>query len=152
MPLPVRVLLVLIHLPTNLSTRALARSSTLANRPSTGSPSGSRCCPLLADAQAQSPSWVLTIDGTRVPVHDQSITAPSKNYRRGINTQIVIASGERRVIVVGPCWPGNRNDVALARHPSRTTHRAAHHSRRRRLPEHPTINHSPNNYGSTLRV
>ncbi|WP_179295719.1 transposase family protein [Mycobacterium avium] len=58
--------------------------------------------------------WI--IDGTLIPVHDQSITAISKNYRRSVNTQIIICSHRRRVIVVGQCWPGNRNDVIVARH------------------------------------
>ena len=50
------------------------------------------------------------------PVHDQSITAPAKNYRRSINTQIIICAHARRVVTVGRCWPGNRNDVVVARH------------------------------------
>jgi hypothetical protein len=49
-------------------------------------------------------------------VHDQAITSPSKNYRRSINAQIIICSHRRRVITVGHCWPGNRNDVVVARH------------------------------------
>jgi hypothetical protein len=58
--------------------------------------------------------WI--IDGTLIPVHDQSITAISKNYRRSVNTQIVIGAQRRTVIAVGRCWPGNRNDVVVARH------------------------------------
>ncbi len=49
-------------------------------------------------------------------MHDQSITAISKNYRRSVNTQIVIEAHHRTVIAVGCCWPGNRNDVIVARH------------------------------------
>jgi len=49
-------------------------------------------------------------------VHDQSITAISKNYRRTVNSQIIICAHRRRVIVAGQCWPGNRNDVIVARH------------------------------------
>jgi hypothetical protein len=49
-------------------------------------------------------------------VHDQSITAISKNYRRSVNTQIIICAQRRRVVVAGHCWPGNRNDVVVARH------------------------------------
>lgn len=49
-------------------------------------------------------------------MHDQSISAPAKNYRRSINTQIIISSQTRRVVAVGRCWPGNRNDVEVARH------------------------------------
>jgi hypothetical protein len=57
--------------------------------------------------------WI--IDGTLIPVHDQPITAISKNYRRSINTQIIICAHRRRVITTGQCWPGNRNDVVVAR-------------------------------------
>lgn len=57
--------------------------------------------------------WI--IGATLIPVHDQSITAISKNYRRGVNTEILINANNRRVIAVGPCWPGNRNDVVVAR-------------------------------------
>ena len=59
--------------------------------------------------------WI--IDGTLIPVHDQSITAISKNSRRSVNTQIIIiCSYRRRVVVAGQCWPGNRDDVIVARH------------------------------------
>jgi hypothetical protein len=57
--------------------------------------------------------WI--IDATLIPVHDQSITAISKNYRHSVNTQIPINANNHRVIAVGPCWPGNRNDVVVAR-------------------------------------
>jgi hypothetical protein len=40
----------------------------------------------------------------------------SKNYRRSVNTQIVICAHRRRVVVAAQCWPGNRNDVVVARH------------------------------------
>jgi hypothetical protein len=49
-------------------------------------------------------------------VHDQTITAINKNYRRSVNTQIIICAHRRRVLVAGQCWPGNRNDVIVARH------------------------------------
>jgi hypothetical protein len=58
--------------------------------------------------------WI--IDGTLIPVHDQSITASSKNYRGSVNTQIIICAQRRRVVVAVRCWPGNRNDVIVARH------------------------------------
>jgi hypothetical protein len=58
--------------------------------------------------------WI--IDGTQIPVHDQSITAISKNYRRSVNAQIIICAHRRRVILTGRCWPGSRNDVTVARH------------------------------------
>jgi hypothetical protein len=59
-------------------------------------------------------SWI--IDGSRIPVHDQSITAISQNYRRSVKHPIIICSQRRRVAVVGRCWPDNRNDVIIARH------------------------------------
>ena len=48
-------------------------------------------------------------------MHDQSITATSKNYRRSVNAPIIICTHRRRVVVAGRCWPGNRNDVTVAR-------------------------------------
>jgi hypothetical protein len=32
------------------------------------------------------------------------------------NTQVIICAHRRRVLVAGRCWPGNRNDVIVARH------------------------------------
>lgn len=49
-------------------------------------------------------------------MHDQWITAISKNYRRSVNTQIVIGAQRSTVVAVGRCWPGKRNDVIVARH------------------------------------
>jgi hypothetical protein len=110
------VLLVLIHLRTNLTTRALAAlfhtSQSAVDRII------HHLVPVLARALRPAPDnsnhpWI--IDGTLIPVHDQSITAISKNYRRSINTQIIICARRRHVVVVGRCWPGNRNDVIVAR-------------------------------------
>jgi hypothetical protein len=75
--------------------------------------------PLLADTLRpdlgrHSGPWIT--DATLIGVHDQSITAPSKNYRRSINTQIIIRAHDRRVVVARRCRPGNRNDVVVARH------------------------------------
>ena len=117
MPLPVRLLLVLIHLRTNLTTRALA--ALFGTSQSTADRIIHHLVPVLADALRPAPDdsahpWI--IDGTLIPVHDQSITAISKNYRRSVNSQIIICAHRRRVIVAGQCWPGNRNDVVVARH------------------------------------
>lgn len=117
MPLPVRLLLVLIHLRTNLTTRALAALFTTSQ--SAVDRIIHHLVPVLAGALRPTGArddgpWI--IDGTLIPVHDQSITAISKNYRRGVNTQILINADNRRVIAVGRCWPGNRNDVVVARH------------------------------------
>jgi hypothetical protein len=108
---------VLIHLRTNLTTRALAAlfhtSQSAVDR------TIHHLVPVLAHALRPAPDtsnhpWI--IDGTLIPVHDQSITAISKNYRRSVNTQIIICAHRRRVVVAGRCWPGNRNDVIVARH------------------------------------
>jgi hypothetical protein len=110
------VLLVLIHLRTNLTTRALAAlfgaSQYAVDR------SVPHLVPLLArrlrpDADGPDEPWI--IDGTLIPVHDQTITAVSKNYRRSVNTQVPISAHSRSVVTVGRCWPGNRNDVVVAR-------------------------------------
>ena len=74
--------------------------------------------PLLAGALRPTPDTSEDpgiIDGTLIPVHDQSITAIRKNYRRSVNTQIIICAHARRVVAVGRCWPGNRNYVVVAR-------------------------------------
>ncbi|MHA7649646.1 transposase [Mycobacterium sp. ML4] len=118
MPLPIRLLLVLIHLRTNLTTRALAALFT------TSHPTVDRVLhhlvPILANTlehdTIKTPDGPWIIDATLIPVHDQSIAAISKNYRRSINTQILVDAHSRAVIAVGAAWPGNRNDVIAARH------------------------------------
>ena len=117
LPLPVRLLLVLTHLPTNLTTRALA--ALLATSQSTLDPIIGHLVPVLAnvlrlDANGAGQPWI--IDATPIPVHDQSITAITNNYPRSVNTQIVSGAQRRTLITVGRCWPGNRNDVIVARH------------------------------------
>lgn len=117
LPLPVRILLVQIHLRTNLTTRALA--ALFGTSQSTVDRIIHHLVPVLAAAlrpclDDHARSWI--IDGTLIPVHDQSITAISKNYRRSINTQIIIGADSRAVIVAGEAWSGNRNDVIVARH------------------------------------
>lgn len=116
LPLAVRVLLVLIHLRTNLTTRALA--ALFDTSQSTVDRIIHHLVPVLAQTLGPNPDatdgpWI--IDGTLIPVHDQSITAISKNYRRSVNTQVIICAHQRRVVAIGRCWPGNRNDVVVAR-------------------------------------
>jgi hypothetical protein len=113
----VRVLLVLIHLRTNLTTRALA--ALFHTSQSAVDPILHHLVPVLAQTLRPGPDatdgpWI--IDGTLIPMHDQSITAISKNYRRSINAQVIICADRRRIVAVGRCWPGNRNDVVVARH------------------------------------
>jgi hypothetical protein len=116
LPLAARVLLVLIHLRTNLTTRALAALFTTSQ--STVDRILHHLVPALGQTLRPTPDsshhpWI--IDGTLIPVHDQSITAISKNYRRSVNTQIIICAHRCRVVVAGRCRPGNRNDVIVAR-------------------------------------
>lgn len=110
------VLLVLTHLRTNLTTPALA--ALFHTSQSSVDPIIHHLVPVLAEVlrpvpDASTHPWI--IDGTLIPVHDQSITGISKNYRRSINTQVIICAHWRRVIIAGQCWPGNRNDVVVAR-------------------------------------
>jgi len=113
------VLLVLVTLRTNLTERALAAllgvSQPTAHRAITA------LLPQIAalfDNTIPDTREHLLLDGTLIPVHDQSITARSKNYRRSINTQIV-ATCRKRVVFAGEAWPGNRNDMMVAK---ATTH------------------------------
>jgi hypothetical protein len=106
-------------LRTNLTTRALAAlfntiQSTL-DRVLHLVPVRARA--LQPDPEGHTPACG-SIDATPIPVHDQSITALSKNYRR--STQIVVHADKRRVITAGTVWPGNRNDVVVA--PNTVTH------------------------------
>ncbi|MER7826231.1 transposase [Streptomyces sp. NPDC096097] len=57
--------------------------------------------------------WV--VDGTLIPVEDQSQTKCSKNYRRSVNVQFTFRVRDRRVIAVGDAWTGNRNDIFVFR-------------------------------------
>ena len=116
LPVSARLLLVLVHLRTSLTTRALAAlfntSQSAVDR------TLHHLVPVLASSLQPDPGqhdgpWI--IDGTLIPVHDQSINPPAKNYRRSINTQIIICCRHRCVVTVGQSWPGNRNDVVVAR-------------------------------------
>ncbi|MEV6155046.1 hypothetical protein AB0L53_32355 [Nonomuraea sp. NPDC052129] len=55
------------------------------------------------------------IDETLISVHDKTRTAKSKNYRRSVNTQIVVRARDRRIIATGTAWPGNSNDIVVFR-------------------------------------
>jgi hypothetical protein len=107
---------VLIHLPANLTTRALA--ALFGTSQATVDRVIHHLVPILACSRQPEPDhstrpWI--IDASLIPVHDQSITAISTNYRRSVNTQIIIFAHRRRVVAVSPCWPGNP-DVIVARH------------------------------------
>ena len=117
MPLPVPLLLVLIHLPTNLTTRALA--ALFHTSPSTLDRVIHHLLPAPADLSRPVPDdtnthpWI--IDATPIAAHDQSISATTKNYRRSITTHNIIRAHLRPVVVAGRCRPANRNDVIVAR-------------------------------------
>ncbi|MGW3563190.1 hypothetical protein ACWDSL_04685 [Streptomyces sp. NPDC000941] len=57
--------------------------------------------------------WV--VDGALIPMEGHAVTACSKNYRRSVSVQITIRAMDRRVIVVGDSWPGNRNGIVVFR-------------------------------------
>jgi hypothetical protein len=145
LPRSARVLLVLIHLRINLTTRALA--ILFATSQSAVGRIIDHLVPVLARTLQPDPDntnhpWI--IDGTLTPVHDQSITAIGKNYRRSVNAQIIICS-HGRLVVAGKCWPGNRNDVVVARATvAHLTHwRRAPHPRRRWLPRNRPHHRTP---------
>ncbi|MGH3562910.1 MAG: transposase [Mycobacterium sp.] len=56
----------------------------------------------------------LILDGTLIPAHDHAITKPSKNYRRSVNVQ-VLGTLDRRIVHVSKAWPGNRNNIVVAK-------------------------------------
>ncbi len=61
---------------------------------------------------SRSDLWV--VDGTLIPVEDQTMTECSKNYRRSVNVQFTFRARDRRVIAVGDAWTGNRKDTTRA--------------------------------------
>ena len=109
-----RVLLVVTALRTNLTERALA--AIFRTSQSTVHRTIRNLLPRLAALLDTSrPGEPLILDGTLIPVHDQALTAPSKNYRRSINTQILTTASSRRVVDITAPTPGNRNDIIAAR-------------------------------------
>ena len=103
----------LAHQPDHPGTGRLARHQPIHPGPDHRPPNTGAGCRAAPTPDCSTHPWI--IDATLIPVHDQSITAISKNYRRSVNTQILINANNHRVIAVGPCWPGNRNDVVVAR-------------------------------------
>ncbi|QXJ25886.1 transposase family protein [Actinomadura graeca] len=112
LPLADRVLLIAVYYRTNLTLRQVALlcgvSKSAAHR------MVDHLAPLLALAPVtcrHSPDTVLIVDGTLVPAHDRTVTAPSKNYRYSVNNmQVVINADTRLVAAVGRPVPGNHND------------------------------------------
>jgi hypothetical protein len=107
---------VLIQLRTNLTTPALAAPSH--TRQSTTDRVLHHLMPVPAGALPPIPDTSdqpCIIDATPIPIHDQSITATSNNYRPSINTQITLSAHARRVVALGRCRPANHNNVVIAR-------------------------------------
>jgi hypothetical protein len=129
------VLLVLVALPTNLTQRALAAIFGISQ------PTAHRAirdlmatiADLFVPGQFGNRDTLIP-DRTLIPVHDQAITKPSKNYRRSVNVQ-VLATLDHQVVHASEAWPGNRNH-----HRGRQSHRRParrpHHAHRPRLPPH----------------
>lgn len=115
LPNPLRVLLVLVALRTNLTERALAAlfgiSHASAHRVIAALTP--HLAALLPDPVPQDATWI--VDGTLIPVHDQTVSAKSKNYRRSVNLQVLARHHDRTVITVGTAWPGNRNDIVVVK-------------------------------------
>jgi hypothetical protein len=94
---PDRILLAAMAWRTNLTHRALAALfrvgvATVHRAISQLTP---RVAGLLTPRTDRRDLWV--IDGTLIPVHDHTITAKSKNYRRSVCVQVVIRARDRRV-------------------------------------------------------
>jgi hypothetical protein len=110
-----RVLIALTALRTNLTERALAVIFGISQ------PTAHRTIRdmMAAVADLFDPNQfgnhdTLILDATLIPVHDQAITRPSKNYRRSVNVQ-VMATLDRRIVHLSQTWPGNRNDIVVAK-------------------------------------
>jgi len=114
-----------VGLRTNLTTRQLAALFDISQ--SSVDRINHVFTPVLAELLAPdpaSPPGMAIIDGTLIPVHDHTKSAASKNYRRSACTQVLVHRSSRRVLAVGDCWPGNRNDIVVAR-ATMTEHLAA---------------------------
>ena len=92
------MLLALVALRTNFTARALAAMFDISQ------PTAHRIIRDLTAAVAGlfipdefDSTDTLLLDRTPIPVHDQSITRPSKNYRRSVNIQ-VMATLHRRIV------------------------------------------------------
>ncbi|MFG1924349.1 transposase [Cryptosporangium sp. NPDC048952] len=111
LPLADRVLLVAVYYRTNLTMRQVA--PLFGIRQAAVHRIIDRLAPLLTLSpvtRRHSPERVLIVDGTLVPVRDQSISARSKNYRYSVNVQVVIDADTHLVVAAGDPVAGNRND------------------------------------------
>ncbi|MBT2491237.1 transposase [Streptomyces sp. ISL-96] len=114
--LPVKAFLALVAWRTNLTNRQL--SDLFGVGVATVHRIIDRLTPLIAQLldppdDRRSELWV--VDGTLIPLHDQTKTAKSKNYRRSVNVRFTFRARDRRVMAVGDAWPGNRNDIIVFR-------------------------------------
>ncbi|WP_432505625.1 transposase family protein [Kineococcus arenarius] len=113
-----RILLIAAALRTNLTTRQLAAvfdlTRSMVQRVVTD------ITPRLAALDLAGPTahgrrCVAVLDGTLIPVHDQTLTAPSKDYRRSITVQVVARRCDRLVTALSTPWLGNCKDIVVAR-------------------------------------
>lgn len=119
MPLPVRVLLVLIHLRTNLTTRALAalfttsQSTIDADHSPPGADAARRCAPHPRPRLCSPVDHRRNPDPGARPINHRD---RPKTTAAASTPQILINADTRHVVAVGQCRPGNRNDDVVARH------------------------------------
>lgn len=116
MTFPNRMFLVTLYLRTNLTERQLAFLFKLA--PSTVHDLIACYTPALGGLLGRpglDRRYLYVVDGTLIPVHDRSMSAKSKNYRRSVNVQVVAKRADRTVVAVSEPRPGNRNDVVVWR-------------------------------------
>lgn len=125
LPLAARLLMFCVGLRTNLTTRQLAALFDISQ--SSVDRINHVFTPILAGLLAPdpaSPPGMAIIDGTLIPDHDHTKSAVSKKQRRSACTQVLVHRSNRRVLAVEECWPGNRNDIVVAR-ATMTEHLAA---------------------------
>lgn len=98
---PDRVLLTTIYLHTNLTERQLAVISGVSQKQvdrvlhDLMAPLGELLGAAPTDRREL---WV--VDGTLIPTRDHGRTALCKNYRRSVNTQVVVRRRDRKIVVV----------------------------------------------------
>lgn len=114
LPFADRGLLIVLTYRTNLTMQQLG--SLFGISPAAAHQVIARLAKPLAELLGPPPTdrrelWV--VEGTLIPVRNQWRTAKSKNYRRGVNVQILCRARDRRVVAVGDAWTGNRDDIVV---------------------------------------
>ncbi|MEO3863879.1 hypothetical protein, partial [Acrocarpospora sp. B8E8] len=113
-----RVLLLVLSYRTSLTLRQLG--SLLATFDSAAHRMVKDLAPHLSKLLGPPPKdkrelWIA--DGTLISVYDQKRTKKSKNYRRGVNVQVIVR--DRCVIAVGDAWPATGTTRRLPRNPAK---------------------------------